>query len=221
MHDATETAETTQEVQAVTIRAKTVIRAAAHLYGFEPRQITGPRRGKDLCRVRHIAMHVVCETKRHSLPQVGRFFGNRDHTTVLHGHRKVRAMAAMSAEIAAEVEMVRTLATELETGAASIPKLVVLADPDFDPDEYQDTTSIAATEKPTEADPLPVATSPPKKDRNPPERRLRPVLSPAEKLARMKLSETEVGSRMWCEIQNARFFLSFGYPYVPTIEVRA
>lgn len=201
------------------MQVKSIIRAAAHIYGFEPKQLTGLRRGKELCFARHVAMHVVFGTRRHSLPQIGRFFGNRDHTTVLHGHRKIGAMAAMSVAIATEVDRVRALAADLDAGRASIPKPRLVVEIDAG-DEYQDTTSIAATEKPLQPLPALVATVAPKKEPIKPERRLRLAVDPSEKLARMNLDHTSVGSRLWCEIQNARFFRAVGYPYTPTIEVR-
>ncbi len=42
-----------------------------------------------------------------------------------------------------------------------------------------------------------------------------------ERLARRDLAEAEIGSRLWCEIQNARFFLAVGYPYQPTLAANA
>ena len=48
------------------------------------------RRNKAIAYPRQIAMYLVRELTDHSLPEIGEFFGGRDHTTVLHAHSRIR-----------------------------------------------------------------------------------------------------------------------------------
>ena len=48
------------------------------------------RRNKAIAYPRQIAMYLVRELTDHSLPEIGEFFGGRDHTTVLHAHGRIR-----------------------------------------------------------------------------------------------------------------------------------
>lgn len=51
--------------------------------------LVGPRRNGGLIRPRQIAMYLCKTLTVRSLPEIGRQFGNRDHTTVLHGYRRI------------------------------------------------------------------------------------------------------------------------------------
>lgn len=54
-------------------------------------EMQSPNRARRIAWPRHFAFYVVKRVRRDlSLPQIGRAFGNRDHTTVLHGLRKVK-----------------------------------------------------------------------------------------------------------------------------------
>lgn len=51
--------------------------------------IIGQRRLKKLCAIRHIAVYLATELTGKSLPEIGRVFGGRDHTTILHARDKI------------------------------------------------------------------------------------------------------------------------------------
>lgn len=59
---------------------------------FKLNELRGPTRTADIALVRQVAMYICRELLRKSLPTIGYYFGGRDHTTVLHGHRKVKNM---------------------------------------------------------------------------------------------------------------------------------
>ena len=86
-----------REVQAV----------VAAFYGISVAAMISARRMRELVRPRHIAMYLASETTGQSLPAIGRLFGGRDHTTVLHAVRKIERQIAASAELAAEIEALR------------------------------------------------------------------------------------------------------------------
>ncbi len=71
------------------VPVKDIIAAVARRRCIRVSDITGHSRSRAICEVRHEAM---CEVRRLrpdlSSPQVGKLFGNRDHTTVLHAWRK-------------------------------------------------------------------------------------------------------------------------------------
>jgi len=78
--------------------------------------ILGPRRLESISLVRHVVMYLIrydCHSqgKQLSLPTIGRIFRNRDHTTVLHGVRKIECMLATDHSLRARIEHVRSLYT--------------------------------------------------------------------------------------------------------------
>ena len=75
---------------------------AAH---FELRvdDLTGPRRNRHISRPRHIAMYLVRDLTSMSFPQIGQSLGGRDHTTILHGYNKIRALFEKDDEVRRQV----------------------------------------------------------------------------------------------------------------------
>ena len=69
---------------------KDLVRIACSITGRQrPTDILSARRDARLVRVRHVIMWLAKRFTLHSLPDIGRALGNRDHTTVLHGVRKI------------------------------------------------------------------------------------------------------------------------------------
>ena len=66
-----------------------IIAAAAHFYDFQPEDLRGARRTKDIALARQVAMYLTREETSCSLSQIGAALGDRDHTTVMHGHDKI------------------------------------------------------------------------------------------------------------------------------------
>lgn len=60
----------------------------AERYGLTLEQLRGPQRCRAISRPRQELMYELYATGRFSLPQIGRFLGNRDHQTVIHGCRR-------------------------------------------------------------------------------------------------------------------------------------
>ncbi len=56
--------------------------------------ILGPKRSKEIVWPRQVAMYLSRELTDNSLAEIGRFFGNRDHTTVMHAYEKVSNLVA-------------------------------------------------------------------------------------------------------------------------------
>jgi chromosomal replication initiator protein len=78
-----------------------VIRAAAAYFGLKPSQLKSKNNARRISQPRQIAMHVCKEVTGLSLPQIGKDFGDKHHTTVLHSIRKIDEMKKKDSEIAA------------------------------------------------------------------------------------------------------------------------
>lgn len=75
-----------------------VQRAVAAAYGLELAELLAPRRTRQFVRPRQVAMYLCSKLLPVSLPQIGRRFGDRDHTTVLHAIRKVEELRQVDLE---------------------------------------------------------------------------------------------------------------------------
>ena len=71
---------------------------AAH-YNLNINEMLSPRRSRSLARPRQIAMYLVKQNTTKSLPEIGRNFSNRDHTTVIHAVKKIEELIKKDNEI--------------------------------------------------------------------------------------------------------------------------
>ncbi|MCL6734350.1 chromosomal replication initiator protein DnaA [Streptomyces neyagawaensis] len=76
------------------ITATAIMAATADYFGLTVEDLCGTSRGRALVTARQIAMYLCRELTDLSLPKIGAQFGNRDHTTVMHADRKIRALMA-------------------------------------------------------------------------------------------------------------------------------
>ena len=76
------------------ITAALIIAQTAAYFGVSLEDLTGPSRGRHLVMARQIGMYLCRELTSMSLPQIGREFGGRDHTTVMYADRKIRQLLA-------------------------------------------------------------------------------------------------------------------------------
>lgn len=60
--------------------------------GVSPKEILGEKRRPDLVQARQIAMYLCRELLGHSYPVIGRMFGGKDHSTVMHGVKKIKQL---------------------------------------------------------------------------------------------------------------------------------
>ena len=67
-------------------------KAVASHYGVTPADICSKRRTQSVVRPRHVAMYLAKTMTTRSLPDIGRRFGNRDHSTVIHAVNKVTSL---------------------------------------------------------------------------------------------------------------------------------
>ncbi len=76
------------------ITAGAIMAATADYFGLTVEDLCGSSRSRVLVTARQIAMYLCRELTDLSLPKIGAQFGGRDHTTVMHADRKIRALMA-------------------------------------------------------------------------------------------------------------------------------
>jgi chromosomal replication initiation ATPase DnaA len=88
-------------------RVEDIQRLVAQHLGLRPGDIVGSQRSRPAHRARQVAMYLARELTTKSFPEIGRCFGNRDHTTVLRAAHRIGGLLARDAELAAAVDRVR------------------------------------------------------------------------------------------------------------------
>jgi chromosomal replication initiator protein len=81
-------------------------RVAEH-YGLSVADLVGPGRARAVARPRQMAMYLSKTLTERSLPEIGRSLGGRDHTTVMHGVRRIEALRGTDDRIARDLEALR------------------------------------------------------------------------------------------------------------------
>ena len=76
-------------------------------YNIRLSDMIGPKRVRSYARPRQVAMYLCKQLTSRSLPETGRRFGGRDHTTVMHGVRRIEALRVQDGQIAEDIEMLR------------------------------------------------------------------------------------------------------------------
>lgn len=100
-----------------------IIEVAAASEGLTPADILGPVRESPHVRARQRGMYLARQATDRSLPELGRRFGGRDHTTVLHALRKISVLVERDESERRAIEILRR-AIERRTGVR-IPNRVV------------------------------------------------------------------------------------------------
>jgi chromosomal replication initiator protein len=90
-------------------RIDDIQRVVSQHYGVSKQDLVSARRTRVIVRPRQIAMYLSKTLTPRSLPEIGRRFGNRDHTTVLHAVRKVEELADRDAQMAEDIETLKRL----------------------------------------------------------------------------------------------------------------
>jgi chromosomal replication initiator protein len=82
-------------------------RKVADHYNIRLSDLVGPKRTRCFARPRQMAMYLCKTLTSRSLPEIGRSFGGRDHTTVMHGVKKIDELRQKDAQIADDLELLR------------------------------------------------------------------------------------------------------------------
>ena len=74
-------------------------KTTAQYYNVKLSELLGKSRKRSIVRPRQMAMYLSKELTDKSYPEIGELFGGRDHTTVLHAHRKVTQLLAENSDL--------------------------------------------------------------------------------------------------------------------------
>jgi len=89
------------------ISVEEIQRKVAEHYNIRLSDMIGPKRVRTFARPRQIAMYLCKQLTSRSLPEIGRRFGGRDHTTVMHGVKRVEELRTADAQISDDLELLR------------------------------------------------------------------------------------------------------------------
>lgn len=91
------------------VRIDDILRTVSKHYGVNRGDLLSGRRNRSIVRPRQIGMYLAKLLTSRSLPEIGRRFGNRDHTTVLHAIRKIEQLMGDDNQLREEVELLKRL----------------------------------------------------------------------------------------------------------------
>jgi chromosomal replication initiator protein len=94
------------------VRIEDILRIVSRHYKVPRNDLLSARRSRDVVRPRQIAMYLAKSLTSRSLPEIGRRFGGRDHTTVLHSVRKVEQMMKDDGDLCQEIELLKRMLEE-------------------------------------------------------------------------------------------------------------
>ena len=89
------------------ITVEEIQRKVSEHYNIRLSDMIGPKRLRTYARPRQIAMFLSKQLTSRSLPEIGRRFGGRDHTTVMHWVKRIEELRAKDGQIAEDLEMLR------------------------------------------------------------------------------------------------------------------
>jgi chromosomal replication initiator protein len=84
-------------------------RRVAEHYNIKLADMSSPRRARQVSRPRQIAMYLAKQLTTKSLPDIGRSFGGRDHTTVMHAVKKVEELASGDISFAEDIDLLKRM----------------------------------------------------------------------------------------------------------------
>jgi chromosomal replication initiator protein len=90
-----------------TTSAEDVVEAVARHYEVQEKDLKGRQRTRDIVVPRQVAMYLLREETDISLEEIGRAIGGRDHTTVMHGIKKIEAMVDNDVQLRAALMAIR------------------------------------------------------------------------------------------------------------------
>ncbi|MFT4359532.1 chromosomal replication initiator protein DnaA, partial [Bartonella bacilliformis] len=94
------------------IRIEEIQRTVARHYNVSKQDLLSNRRTRTIVKPRQVAMYLAKMLTPRSLPEIGRRFGGRDHTTVLHAVRKIEDLVCDDQTLAKELELLKRLIGE-------------------------------------------------------------------------------------------------------------
>lgn len=89
------------------ITVEEIQRKVSEHYNIRLSDMIGPKRVRTYAQPRQVAMYLAKQLTSRSLPEIGRRFGGRDHTTVMHGVKRIEDLKVQDGQVAEDLEMLR------------------------------------------------------------------------------------------------------------------
>lgn len=89
------------------IAIDTIQNEVGNFYGVSLKELKGAKRVQHIVHARQVAMYLAREMTDNSLPKIGKEFGNRDHTTVMHAHNKIKNKLANDENLEIELTTIK------------------------------------------------------------------------------------------------------------------
>ncbi len=86
-----------------------IMKKICHYYNVRMSDLLSPRRSRNIARPRQMAMYLSKNMTSRSYPEIGKQFGNRDHTTVMHAVRKIEELKSQDSQISDDAELLRRM----------------------------------------------------------------------------------------------------------------
>lgn len=84
-----------------------IMKKVCEYYNVRMTDMVSPRRSRSIARPRQMAMYLAKKLTPRSYPEIGRKFGGRDHTTILHGVRKIESLITTDSQIAEDAQILQ------------------------------------------------------------------------------------------------------------------
>ena len=89
------------------VNVEEIQRKVSDHYNIRLSDMLGPKRLRSFARPRQIAMYLCKQLTSRSLPEIGRRFGGRDHTTVMHGVRRIEGLRNQDSQMSDDLDLLR------------------------------------------------------------------------------------------------------------------
>lgn len=89
------------------VTVEEIQRKVSEHFNIRLSDMIGPKRLRSFARPRQMAMYLAKQMTSRSLPEIGRRFGGRDHTTVMHGVKRIEELMVTDSQIADDIELLR------------------------------------------------------------------------------------------------------------------
>ena len=91
----------------VVIPIEKIQEEVGNFYDVSVKEMKGTRRVQNIVLARQVAMYLARELTDNSLPKIGKEFGGKDHTTVIHAHAKIKSMIETDDKLRIEIETIK------------------------------------------------------------------------------------------------------------------
>ena len=91
------------------ITIEEIQRKVSEHYSIRLSDMIGPKRLRTIARPRQVAMYLAKQLTPRSLPEIGRRFGGRDHTTIIHGVRKIEELMSIDSQLSDDLQLLKRM----------------------------------------------------------------------------------------------------------------